>query len=531
MTASTELTGTAALTRLVLRRDRVRVLVWVLAVPLLVLLTAASVKGLYPTQHDLDVAAEASRDNAAAIAFNGPPLALDTLGGEVAFQVGTIGLVFVALMSTFMTGRNTRGEEEAGRAELIRALPVGRHANATATLLVVTAMNVVVGALVALGLVAMDLPVTGGLAFGLSYCVLGIVFAGLTTAVAQVSENTRVVHGSVGAVLGAAFVLRAAGDIGDGTLSWLSPIGWVQKARPFAGERWWPLFLALAVAALAVTAAHALSDRRDLGAGLVQPRPGPPRAAPGLGRPLGIALRLQRGGLIGWSCAVFLAGIAYGWVAADVEDFVGDNETMQDMVARYGTADLTDSYLAQSLMVVALLGAGFAVQSAARLRAEESALRAEPLLATPVSRTRLMGSHLAVALGGSVVVLTAAGLGAALAYGATGGGAGQVPRLVGAALAYVPALWLFAGLTTALFGFLPRAMAVAWAVLGACFVIGLLGEVLGLPSWVMGASPFEHIPHLPAAPHPGVGAPVLLTAVAAALTVAGLAGFRRRDVG
>lgn len=530
MTLSNEQTGTAVLTRLIVRRERVRILIWTAAVPLLVLLTAASVKGLYPTQHDLDVAAEASEGNAAAIAFNGPAQGLDTLGGEVAFQVGTFGLVLVALMSTFMTGRQTRAEEEAGRAEMIGSLPVGGHANATAALLVVAGMNVIVGALVALGLVGLDLPVAGSVVFGVSFCALGLVFAGITLVVAQISENTRVVHGSAGGVLGVAFLLRAIGDIGDGTASWFSPIGWVQKTRPFAGERWWPLLVAGLFSAAAVFVAHALSDRRDLGAGLVAPRHGPPRAGRSLGGPLGQALRLQRGSLIGWTCGVFLTGLAYGWVADDVEDFVADNEAIADLIAGYGGASLTDSYLSQSLLVVALLGAGYTVQSVLRLRGEENGLRAEPLLATPVSRSRWVAGHLTVALAGSVVVLVAGGLGTGIAYALTSGDLGQVPRLTGAALAYAPALWLLAGLATTLFGLIPRGAMAAWAALIACFVIGLLGQALDLPDWARDLSPFEHVPHLPAA-DPSLTAPALLAALAAALTAAGLAGFRRRDVG
>ncbi|MDN3029188.1 ABC transporter permease [Streptomyces sp. S.PB5] len=530
MTVSSGQTGTAVLSRLILRRERVRILIWTLAVPLLVLLTAASVKGLYPTQHDLDVAAEASEDNAAAIAFNGPAQGLDTLGGEVAFQVGTFGLVLVALMSTFMTGRQTRAEEEAGRAELIGSLPVGGHANAGATLLVVTGMNAAVGTLVALGLIGMDLPVTGSLVLGVCFFALGLVFAGLTLVAAQISENTRVVHGSTGALLGVAFVLRAVGDIGDGTVSWLSPIGWVQKTRPFAGERWWPLIVPALFAVGCVVVAHALSDRRDLGAGLVPPRPGPPRAARGLGRPLGLALRLQRGSLIGWTCGVFLTGLAYGWVAEDVEDFVADNEAMEELLTGYGGAGLTDSYLSQSLLVVALLGAGYTVQSVLRLRAEESGLRAEPVLATPVSRNRWVAGHLTVALAGSLVVLAAAGLGTGLAYGLASGDPGQVPRLIGAALLYAPALWLLAGIAIALFGIVPHGTAAAWAALSACFVIGLLGQALDLPGWARDVSPFEHIPHLPAT-EASAAAPVLILAIAAALTATGVAAFRRRDVG
>ncbi len=130
-------------------------------------------------------------------------------------------------------------------------------------MLIVAGMDVAVGVLVAGSLVAEGLPTAGSLAFGLSFTLLGFVFAGVALVAAQVSENTRVVYGAAGAVLGASFVLRAVGDIGDGTLSWLSPIGWAQKARPFAGERWWPfLFLVVAAVVLVAVAAALLAPAR-----------------------------------------------------------------------------------------------------------------------------------------------------------------------------------------------------------------------------------------------------------------------------
>ncbi|MCZ4514012.1 hypothetical protein O3Q52_38935 [Streptomyces sp. ActVer] len=130
---------------------------------------------------------------------------------------------------------------------------------------------------------------------------------------------------------------------------------------------------------------------------------------------------------------------------------VGGNETMEDLVAQYGTGGLTDSFPAGQLLVVALLGAGFAVQTTLRPRGEEAALRAEPPLVTPVSRVRLVAGRLSVALGGRLSVLAAAGLGTGLAHGATGVGAVQVPLLVTAALAYARAPWPVARLATALF--------------------------------------------------------------------------------
>jgi ABC-2 type transport system permease protein len=526
----TDLEGTGALVRLILRRDRIRIFIWVAAIVLLVALTAVGVKSLFPTQAAINAAAAATQHNAGAIAFNGPAQGLNTLGGQVAFQVGAFGMVGVALMSLFMIGRLTRGDEEGGRLELIRSLPVGIHAPTVAALLTVTAMNVAVGGLVALDLIAQWLPTAGSLVLGASYIAVGLVFMGVALVAAQITENTRVVYGSGGALLGVAYIMRVVGDVGDGTLSWFTPIGLAQKARPYAGETWWPLLPLVAVAAALVLAALALARQRDYGAGLVAPRPGRADAAPSLGRPVGLAFRLQRGTLIGWGVGVLVAGIAYGWIAPTIDSFVANNKAVADMMANAGGANLTDSYFATSFRVMALVATGFAIQSALRLRSEEAAMRAESVLATAISRWRWATSHLSVALAGSVVLLAIAGLATGISYAVAGGSWTSVPRLLGAAVVYAPAMWLMIGIALTIYGFAPRWVDAAWGVLAACFVVGLLGAVLRLPDWVQKLSPFERVPQLPAA-HLAVAPLLVMIAMAAAFALAGLGGLRRRDVG
>ncbi len=526
----TDLTGTWLLVRFTLRRDWLRITTWVVSITALVVATAASIKGLFPTQADLDQAAAASAENAAAIAFNGPVQGLDTVGGEVAFQSGTFGLILVGLMSLLMIGRYARVEEETGRTELLRATVLGRDAQTAAALAVVTGMNVLIAVAVMTSLIAQGLPVTGSISFGTSFLAIGLVFSALALVTAQVSENSRTASGLAGVVLGYAFAVRAVGDIGNGRLSWLSPIGWSQKSRPYAGERWWPYAVPVTVTVVLLIAARALTARRDWGSGLVRPRPGRLRAAPSLGRPLGLAVRLQRATLLAWTIGLLVLGFVYGAIANDIGDLVGDNQTLKDLMAAAGGASLTDAYFGTAMLTLALIGSGYAVQSVQRLRSEETTLHAEPILATPTSRHRFMASHLALALGGSAVVMTAAGLGASLPYATATGDAGQVPTLVGAALTYLPAIWLLVGLAAALYGLAPRTLSIAWVVLVACFVIGFLGEVLKLPHWIIELSPFQHTPHLPAA---GLTLTPLITmlAIATALTTTGLIAFRRRDIG
>jgi ABC-2 type transport system permease protein len=526
----TALTGTVELTRAIVRRDRIRILVWIVAIVVLAALTVAGIKGLFPTQASLDQTAAATQHNAAAIAFNGPAQGLNTVGGQVAFQFGASGMVLVALMSLFMAGRLTRGEEEGGRLELVRSLPVGSHAPTIAASLTVAAMSTAVGVLTTAVLLAQGLPAAGSIVFGVSFILIGLLFGAVALLAAQVTENTRVVYGAAGVVLGAAFVLRAVGDIGDGTVSWFSPIGWAQKARPFAGERWWPFLLLLAGTAVMVAAAGALAARRDLGGGLVASRPGPPTASRSLGHPLGLAFRLQRGALLGWGSGILVVGIAYGWIGPTVDAFIGQNKALAEFLAGAGGANLTDSYFAASFRLTALLATGFAIQSALRLRSEEASMRAESVLATPVSRWRWAASHLTVAFAGSVILLAVAGLATGLTYGVAGGDLKSVGRLVGAALVYVPPMWLMVGLTVALVGLVPRWVWVSWAVLAACVVVAFLGVVLHLPDWLQNLSPFERVPQLPAASLSLLPL-IVISAVAAGLTLTGLGGLRRRDIG
>ena len=204
---------------------------------------------------------------------------MTAVGGDVAWQWGAIGGVIAALMSMFIIGRHTRAEEQSGRSELARASVLGRYASTAAALVVVTVANVALAAAIAVAMIGLGQPAAGSVALGASLGGVGLAFAGVAVLAMQVNQSTGGAYGVVGAAIGLAYALRAAGDVGDGTLSWLSPIGWGQAMRPFADERWWPLLLMLGFGAVLVVAAFALLERRDDGAGLVAPRPGPAHAA------------------------------------------------------------------------------------------------------------------------------------------------------------------------------------------------------------------------------------------------------------
>jgi ABC-2 type transport system permease protein len=372
-------------------------------------------------------------------------------------------------------------------------------------------------------------------AVGLGYAAVGCMFAAVGAAAAQLTEGAGAARGIGLGALGVAFVLRLAGDVGGAAiswLSWLSPIGWGQQLRPYADARWWVLALAVGFVAAVTAAAVAVSARRDVGGGLVRPRPGPAVASPRLRRPLGLAWRLHRGPLIGWTAGFAAIGVPLGASAEGIGDLVGVAPEFEEILVRVGgQAALVDAYLAAMLSFLALLASGFAIQATLRMRTEEAGERAEPVLAAAVGRLRWAASHLAFALLGPAVALTAGGLAIGLSYGLTAGDvAGQTLGVLAGALVQLPAVWVLAGIAVAAFGLLPAlAAAVSWGALGAFVLLGQFGPVLRLDQWVLNLSPYTHVPNLPG--DALTMTPLLwLVVVAAGFTLAGLGGFRRRDV-
>ena len=510
------LAGTLTMIRFFLRRERIRIPLYVLVMVALIASTAAQSEALYPTQAERDEYAATVAGNPGLIALVGPTYRVTAVGGDVAWQWGAIGGVIAALISMFIIGRHTRAEEQSGRSELVRASVLGRYASTTTS------------AAIAVAMIGLGQPAAGSVALGASLGGVGLAFAGVAILAMQVNQSTGGAYGVVGAAIGLAYALRAAGDVGDGTLSWLSPIGWGQAMRPFADERWWPLLLMLAFGAVLVVAAFALLERRDDGAGLVAPRPGPAHASRAMTRPLGFAVRLSRVAVLGWAAGLFLGGLSIGLTGQDADQILGDSPEVDKLFSQAG-GSLVDNYLAVSLVSMGLIACGFAIQAVLRMRSEETSGHLEPLLATALARRRWVASHVAVAAIGTVVVLGATGLGTGIADALASHDAGRVAVLTGSALALVPAVWVLAAVAVALFGLVPRAAPAAWGVLGACFLLAYLGPLLSLPDWVMDISPFTHVPLLPADDF-ALGPLAVLTAVAAAFTAAGLVGFRRRDV-
>ena len=366
---------------------------------------------------------------------------------------------------------------------------------------------------------------------GLCWALAGIVFSAAAGVAAQLAQSHRVAIGLGVLAVAAAYLLRAVGDLVDGNpgwLSWLSPIGWSQQIRPFAGDRWWVALIPLLATLVLVPVATVLRSHRDLGSGILPDRLGPARGR--MGTVDGLAWRLQRGQLIAWSAGMAAMGFILGSVAENVTGFVTSDQMRQYIELLGGEKALVDAFLAAEVSILGTITGLAAIATVSRLRGEESSGHAELLLSTPASRLAWAMSHVLMSLAGVAVVLVLAGAAIGLGHGmGTGDPFGEMARMTWAGVVHIPAVWVMTGIVVVLWGWVPRATAVAWGVWVAFLMLGELGALLDLPAWVMNLSPFAHSPQLPGSEVDVIALTCLLL-VAAALIVAGLVGWRRRDL-
>ncbi|NLA56890.1 MAG: ABC transporter permease [Corynebacterium humireducens] len=535
------LTGTGALLRFMLRRDRLRLPLWVLGMGLMALYISTAL-GTVLDEEALQGMAEMAATPVMAL-IGGPGYGFDaiTVPRFFAGLYGAYLMLGAALMSMTTLSRHTRAEEQSGRGELVLADVVGRHAQLTAALLLAVLMNVLVAAtMTGIILVAPidPSPAAGPTAlFTLSIASVGIAFAGVAAATVQLSPYSRTCTSLAGIVLAVAFLVRGIGDMSRSQggnldwLSWLSPLGWAQQTAPYTLDRWWPLAFPLLFAAVGAGLGYVLRSRRDFGAGVLADRLGRERAASWLGTPLTLAYRLQRGVLIGWSVAMILTGLTLGAFTQSMAD-VADTlpEELLAVMGGDGAAEaFVDGYLGFMSVYFGVILAVFAILAVQSLRVQETEGHTESVLSTAVGRVQWVLSWVTVTGLGALWLAALAGLGEAVgAVLVTGDWSLVGPTLLGHTVQF-SVVWFFLGVAVALYGLAPRLVGLVWVLYVVGSVLIFFGPMLGLSQAWLNLSPFQHTGQHPATDVQWLGI-AALSLGGVALALLGASAFRRRDL-
>jgi len=490
-----------------LRRDRVQLALWIVGIAALALMATTAVTTTFGDTAEREGILRLTMVAPAILMFRGTPNGAEE-GQFVFFLIFAFLALLAGLMSTFLAVRHTRGDEEAGRAELVAATPASRVLPTTATVIHGVLANAVLGLAVAVAFIAVGLDAGGSVAAGSAVAACGVAFLAIGLVFAQLFRTSRAANGAGVAAVVAAYFLRGIGDAAgepsdDGLhrtalwISWLSPIGWGQRTGAFNENELAPLFLSLGFAVVLVALVYVFQSARDSGASVLPGLRGRDHAGPVLSSSFGLAWKLSAGAVASWAAGAAVMG-ALATSLTPLVDQIGSDVPevavrLQQMTG--GDATLEQALTTTFFAVIGILASACALQLVIRARQEEAHGTAETVLATPVPRQRWLGEYGGVAFLGVAIVIAVAVLGAVAGAQSADDPAGMSQDAAQAAVAQLPAILVYLGIGMLLFVLVPRAMiGLAWAALTLGAFFGVFGELLGLPDWVHDLSPFAHSP-------------------------------------
>ena len=508
---------------------------------LIVTVVTAAMSALVAAQYQSTVDGEMSQSAVQALASNpairvlfGPARALDDPGGFTVWRTGTPVMILAGVWLMLAAIRITRGDEDAGRWDLLLGGRIRTVDYVWRCLAAVVGAAAMIAVSIGVALVAAGTATAGAATY--AFGVLGVTatFGAIGLASAQLMPNRQSAVGAAVGILGVALLLRMLAD-GVSALAfaaWLTPFGLVSRSAPYADNSFLPLVVLALLAAGVAAVAVAVAGGRDVGGGWIEVRS---RRAPRtylLGSVTGFAVRRAARPTLGWALGVGAYFLVVGAMIESILEFLAANPRFAELAAAAGVGGL-DSATGFAAALFALLAIPTGLYASTRLAAmvaDERDGRAAMVLALPVSRPRLLGVEVGVA---AATVVTLHGVAAVAMW------AGAV--LTGAPLRLVDAL---AGAVNtapvALLALGAAALAVGWAPgavtsVGALPVVGgfLLDVIAGsvaAPRWVSTVSPFAHVAPTPAAP-PHWTAIAVFVVVAAVMAGAGIGGYRRRDTG
>jgi ABC-2 type transport system permease protein len=531
--------NTVLLTKAILRRERINSTLWLLVSALFMGFVAFLFTAAMDEASRMEMAAVIQ--SPAMVAMVGPVYGLDnyTMGAMYTNMMLLFSALAFITMNVMLVVRHTRSDEEKGRYEVVRSLPVGRMANIHATMISAVIINILLAVLIGLSLYLFgdgSMCFAGSMLWGTLMGCIGLVFAAVAALFSQISPSSRGAVGFSLLFMGLLYMMRAVGDVSAEILSLLSPLGLLSRSQAYVENHWWPVPVLLAVAVFVSAAAYVLNAKRDIDRGLLPDKQGRAHAGKLLRTSFGLSLRLLRTPLIVGFITVFCIAAAYGAIMNDIEGFIGTNEMYRQLmmlpedIGGISSSELLLAFLGMIHFIASLMALVAMLIFLLKVRSEEKEIRAETVLAAPVSRYKYLGGYVIIAFVSSVVLQLATAVGLWMSGTAVLENPSDMPLsdLLTANLVYLPALWIVIGIAVLLIGVTPKASGLIWMVYGFVFFVGFLGRLPVFPEWFPKIAPYGYIPQYPMDDINFLTLG-LMTAVAGVLTAAGFYFYGRRD--
>lgn len=509
-------------------------LIWGVVFAVFVLATVAAFPIAFPTLAER-VKAVATLQSFAILL--GQPYHAESLAGFTQWRV-TIGIALIGAIWGLLTSTGAlRGEEDAGRWEILLGGPVTKARATGETLLGLGASILVMYAATALGVLAsIRLPgvhysAITALVFAATLVAGAAMFVAVGALVSQIGATRGQAATLAAGIMGVAFLVRMVADSKKGwdALLWLTPFGWIENVRALRDMEPIAFVPICALLVACVVATLALASVRDLGASVLHERDGSTRVGGWVIGPTTLALRLVRGSAVAWIVGIAVFSFFTGLVTRSASALLTDSPTFAQILGRLGVRAASEAYLGISFFMVVLVLAVLAAGMMAAVRDEEASGRLDNLIVRPTPRIVWLAGRAGIAC--VVVLLSGVAAGAATWAGSESQHVGvPLEKLVEAGVnATAPAI-VVVGAGVLVLGIGPRLVsAVAYGIPAYSFIVELVGSLVKGQDWIRDTSLLHHVELAPAA-KPDWGEDLTLVLIAVGMAVVGAIAFQLRDI-
>ncbi|WP_300558572.1 ABC transporter permease [Companilactobacillus sp.] len=533
---SNKFAKTGFLTRFSFRRDWLKLVVWTIAMAGLFTSVAAKFTSLYGTKEAINSILDTLKSPAMTSLFGKVPAGAHTSADIFAAEMTVFMAIMAAIMNYSIVIKNTRGDEDSGILEIIRSKSVGTLSNLSATLIEVTILNLVIGLLYSVGLMAANLDgtdINGDFLLGLGLGVSGLMFASIAALIAQLVDNARAASIWSYMIFGIMYIARMVTDTTHPKMTWWVPFGWVEKFSTYKDNNWLPVLLMLIFSIVVSGLALFINGKRDLGSGMVATKPGRALASFMLNGPLGLFWRLHRTSIIVWTVGLLILGFTYGSIFNTVGDIIKTNPMMSQLLGssaiRSANVKIIKEFVSVLMIVFGVLALIPGIQIINYLKSGENKGYLEMIHAKPVGRTRLMSDTIILAVFTTFLALFAG------IWGLQLGGVYSMTHPLGLEIfmrgfyAYLSPTLIMLGISVCLVGWLPKLVSLNYGYLIISMFIQYFGQLLKLPDWTHKLTPFGYIPKVPV--HTlDIGTFWWQIAIAVVLIAVGYIGYAKRDI-
>lgn len=526
--------------RFVARRSLRSAVFWAFIFGVYVAQKTGAYASVYSTPAERAKVAASFTNNIGLNALLGQPHHIETVLGYSSWTTTGVVTIIGGIWAFLLATKYFRGEEEAGRSEILLAgQTTARRAavNVLAGLATALLALYIVTAVMFVGvgrIHSINFGTQNALFFALASIAAATVFVSVGALASQLMPTRSRASGLAALAFGIAFLIRAMADTTN--LHWLlalTPLGWIEKLQPLVGSQ--PMWLVPIFGSSAVMGWLTvwLAGKRDLGDSIVADTDSAKARTGLLNTPFLAALRVTRGASLSWLAAIILASAFYGLLTKAAAQAFGQlGGSLEQAVNRLTqTSRLAASqlYLGIVFLILMVLVMAYAASAIGKVREDEAQGYVDNFLVRSVGRRQWLGGRIAIIVLISVAACLLAGLGAWAGQASQHTGVPFHSLWLAAVNAIAPAIFtLGAGVLT--LGLRPRLTTlVAYGVIGWSFIISMVSSGTNINHWILDTSVLHHVALAPATA-PNWTTDFNLIIIGLALVLLGGLAFNRRDL-